>query len=218
MIESNRIMPNYKEIDIQNWDRKEHYLFFKDFDIPFFNITANVDITTLHDKSKEEGFSLFLAYLFYSLKAAHQVEAFKYRILEDDKVVCYDIVHPGTTAINENNIFKYTYLNYHEDLMKFISQSEQDLKEQIKNPDLKPNSGLDLIYYSSIPWVSFTSFQHARKFSKNDCIPRIMFGKFFKEHEIIKMPVSVEVNHALMDGYHVGQFIDTFQNMLNTVK
>ena len=211
-------MSTFKEIDIENWDRKDHFHFFKDFDIPFFNITANVDITSLYHQSKKEGFSLYLAYLFHSLKAANTIEAFKYRIIEDGKVICYDLVHPGTTALNDKNIFKYTYLTYQEELLSFIDQAEKDLKTQINRPGLFPNSGLDIIYYSSIPWVSFTSFQHARKFVKNDCIPRIMFGKFFHENESIKMPVSVEVSHALMDGYHVGQFFGLFQEFLNNSK
>jgi chloramphenicol O-acetyltransferase type A len=29
------------------------------------------------------------------------------------------------------------------------------------------------------------------------------------------MPVSVHVHHMLMDGYHVGQFIDAFQELMN---
>ena len=29
------------------------------------------------------------------------------------------------------------------------------------------------------------------------------------------MPVSINVHHALMDGYHVGLFIEKFQKLLN---
>jgi chloramphenicol O-acetyltransferase type A len=30
----------------------------------------------------------------------------------------------------------------------------------------------------------------------------------------LQMPVSIHVHHALMDGYHVGQFIDQFQKRM----
>lgn len=206
-------MGNYHEIDLETWNRKDHFNFFKEFDIPFFNTTANVDVTQLVTHTKQKGYSFFLSALYFSLKAAHKVESFRYRIL-DGKVICYDKVHPGTTAINEENIFKYTYLTYQDDLVAFVQKSQKDLEEQMKAPGLLPNSGLDVIYYSSLPWISFTSFQHARKFIKDESIPRIMFGKYFTENGIIKMPVSVEVNHALMDGYHVGQFFEIFQELL----
>ncbi|MDB5151098.1 MAG: chloramphenicol acetyltransferase, partial [Mucilaginibacter sp.] len=29
------------------------------------------------------------------------------------------------------------------------------------------------------------------------------------------MPVSIHVNHALIDGIHVGQYIDCYQELLN---
>ena len=30
-----------------------------------------------------------------------------------------------------------------------------------------------------------------------------------------EMPVSIHGHHALMDGFHVGQFVDKFQDLLN---
>ena len=29
------------------------------------------------------------------------------------------------------------------------------------------------------------------------------------------MPVAINVNHALVDGYHIGQFFENFQNELD---
>ena len=31
------------------------------------------------------------------------------------------------------------------------------------------------------------------------------------------MPVAIAVSHALVDGYHVGQFVDAFQNSLDNI-
>lgn len=207
-------MSDYKIIDIEKWNRKDHFEFFKSFDIPFFNVTANVDVTRLLEKSRQENFSFFLASLYYSQRVIQEVESFRYRI-KDDQVICYDVVHPGTTALGEDKVFKYTYLTYQPDMMDFISQAKTDLQDQLTRPGLFPNSGLDVIYYSTMPWVTFTSFQHARKFSHGNSIPRIVFGKYFQENGRYKMPISVEVNHALMDGYHVGQYLETLQQLLD---
>lgn len=32
---------------------------------------------------------------------------------------------------------------------------------------------------------------------------------------VLSMPVSVHVHHALADGYHVGQFVELFQNLMD---
>ncbi|HNZ72690.1 MAG TPA: CatA-like O-acetyltransferase, partial [Prolixibacteraceae bacterium] len=66
-----------------------------------------------------------------------------------------------------------------------------------------------------IPWLDFTGISHARSFSHPDSCPKISFGKVTEKEGIKTMPVSVHVHHALVDGYHVGLFIDKFQDLLN---
>jgi chloramphenicol O-acetyltransferase type A len=73
----------------------------------------------------------------------------------------------------------------------------------------------DLIHYSIIPWVSFTSFAHARRWGIDDATPKIVFGKHREVNGRRLMPVSVEVHHALVDGLHVGRFHAAFQRRLD---
>jgi len=207
-------MSNYKIIDIEKWNRKDHFHFFKDFDDPFFNVTANVDVTQLLKKSRQEKFSFFLASVHCAQVAIQQIESFRYRII-DDQVICYHDVHPGTTALGKDKVFKYAYLTHNSDRQDFIAQAAKDIREQLAHPALVPSNGVDRVYYSTMPWVSFTSFKHARNATEGDSIPRIVFGKYFEENGKQKMPVSVEVNHALVDGYHVGQYFETFQGLLD---
>jgi chloramphenicol O-acetyltransferase type A len=72
----------------------------------------------------------------------------------------------------------------------------------------------DVIYHTSLPWVSFTSFAHARNKGRGESIPRIVFGKFSREGDRLLMPFSVEVHHALMDGLHVGRYLSRMEEGL----
>jgi len=72
----------------------------------------------------------------------------------------------------------------------------------------------DLIYFTTLPWVSFTSFAHARNRGRGDSVPRIAFGKFMKENARTMLPISVEVHHALMDGLHAGRYLIRLEEML----
>ena len=45
-------------LDIQNWNRKNHYNYFKQLDYPHFNICGNVDITSFYRYIKENGLPL----------------------------------------------------------------------------------------------------------------------------------------------------------------
>jgi chloramphenicol O-acetyltransferase type A len=67
-----------------------------------------------------------------------------------------------------------------------------------------------------IPWTSFTSLKHARRFAKDDSISKIVFGKFFQEGNVLKLPISVEVNHAMMDGFQIGKYLNELQKMISS--
>ena len=68
---------------------------------------------------------------------------------------------------------------------------------------------------TSIPWVSFTGLMHPIHLQPADSVPRIAWGKFFDDSGSKKMPLSVQVHHALMDGIHVGKFYSEVQNILD---
>ena len=80
--------------------------------------------------------------------------------------------------------------------------------------DLERHSNQDLIRYSVLPWMDFTSIDHARDFATRDSAPKITFGKITESNGRRTMPVSIHAHHALADGLHVAQFADQFQRYL----
>ena len=48
------------KLNIESWNRKEHFRFFSAFDDPFFGITTNVDFTTIYLEAKHNSQSFFL--------------------------------------------------------------------------------------------------------------------------------------------------------------
>ena len=70
------------------------------------------------------------------------------------------------------------------------------------------------IHCTTLPWIAFTSFSHARRWGREDSVPKISFGKFIKDNERTLLPFSVEVHHSLMDGLHVGRYIARIEEML----
>ncbi len=204
-------------IDIERWERREHYHFFSSFDEPFFGITAEIECTKAYQKSKKEGFPFFLYYLHCSALSVNQCEPFRLRI-EDQKVVLFDKIHVGTTIESTKGNFSFCFLEFNEDFYHFQQASQLKMEEVRKNGGLgldSDNSRLDLVHYSSLPWIRFTSVTHARNFARHDTIPKITFGKFFEQGNQLRMPVSINAHHGLVDGYHVGEFLTQFQKNLD---
>lgn len=206
-----------KLIDLDNWNRKEHFLFFSKFEEPFFGVTVTVDCTIAYKKAKEKGISFFLYYLYRALKTANEVENFRYRIIEN-KPYEFQTVNASPTINRPDGTFGFAYMNYFEDEKEFYEKASTEI-EKVKNTNslLPAVSGENVIHFSAIPWLDFTSISHARSFSHPDSCPKISFGRMTENRESEKkeMPISIHVHHGLMDGYQVGLFIDKFQELLN---
>jgi chloramphenicol O-acetyltransferase type A len=65
-----------------------------------------------------------------------------------------------------------------------------------------------------LPWFSFTGIKHERNINRGESIPSIAFGKIFKTDGKLLMPVSINANHGLIDGYHIGKYLEHFQEAL----
>ncbi len=204
-----------RKIDIEKWNRKEHFKFFSGFDEPFFGMTVNVDCTIAYANAKKHNISFFLYYLYRTLKAANEVENFRYRII-DGEVCDFSRVSGSPTINRPDGTFGFAYINYEEDENLFYKKAIEEIEQVKKSKNLLPAvSGENVIHLSTIPWIKFTSLSHARNFAFPDSCPKITFGKIDKQNDIKEMPVSIHVHHGLMDAYHVHLFIQRFQELLN---
>ncbi len=204
-------------IDLTNWNRKEHFEFFGGFDEPFFGITTTVDFTIGYQKIKDFGYPYFLYYLHKSLQAANAIEAFKYRI-EGKEVFLYDKIHASPTIGREDHTFGFSFMEFNADFEVFKTEAEKEIKEVKNTSGLRHTANakrIDTIHYSSIPWYNFTGLTHARHFQFKDSVPKISFGKYNKENGKLNLPIAINVHHGLVDGYHVGLYLEEFQRLLN---
>lgn len=207
-----------KIIDIENWNRKEHFEWFKNFDEPFFGIVSEIDCSIAYLKSKKENIPFYHNYLHKSLKAVNLLENFRLRI-EDNKVVCYDKINASATLNNADNLYAMSFIEYSDNLLDFSKRMklEEEHVKKIKGLGVSENTmRKDVIHYSSVPWFKITGLSHARNYKFEDSVPKITFGKF----EIIDnkkiMNISINGHHGLLDGYHVGIYLKTFQDLLNS--
>ncbi|MGI9065584.1 MAG: CatA-like O-acetyltransferase [Pyrinomonadaceae bacterium] len=204
-----------KYLDLTTWGRRDVFEFFLGFDKPYFNICTRLDITRLLSLlSDRPDASVMLAYHYFALRAANEIEPFRYR-LRDGKVIVHDVLHGGTTVMLPNENFTLAYFDYDANFENFITRAERAVKEVLSGDGaFRPNPSDDRIHFTTLPWVSFTSFSHARNWGREDSIPKIAFGKFIRENQRTLLPFSVEVHHALMDGLHVGRYVSRLEELL----
>jgi chloramphenicol O-acetyltransferase type A len=203
-----------REIDLESWPRREHFQFFSTFNHPHFSMCANMDLTKLLPFVKEHHISFTPAIVYIISRAANDIPEFRQRI-RDKSVVEHDTVSPSVTILIENDLFSFCAIEYGHDFLDFCSRASQMFARVKRDPTLKDPPGRDdLLFMTSIPWVSFTSFNHPMRLHPSDSVPRFAWGKYFEEGNQIKMPLSVQGHHALLDGIHMGKFYGKLETFL----
>lgn len=204
-------------LDLENWNRKEHFEHFSKMEEPFFGATVEIDCTKAYQTAKTLKTSFFIFYLHKTLVAVNSIENFKYRISED-KIYINDRVDASATIGREDGTFGFSLMEYEPDFKIFEKNAAIEI-ERIQNTTGLFTRSFDddnVIHFSAIPWLNFTSLSHARSYSYPDSCPKISFGKMITLDNGKKtMPMSVHVHHGLMDGLHVGKFVDLFQELMN---
>jgi chloramphenicol O-acetyltransferase type A len=111
--------------------------------------------------------------------------------------------------------FGFSFINFSENFNEFNTNIQSE-KKRINESDAlyPPVNGLDCIHCSALPWFSFSSQKEPFSGVK-DSVPKLAFSKPYKQNDSLIMNVGISVNHALIDGYHVGQFAELFQKNLN---
>jgi chloramphenicol O-acetyltransferase type A len=204
-----------KKLNLDNWNRKEHFLFFKQMEEPFFGVTTRVDCTKAYAKAKEVGVSFFTYYLHKTLVAVNSVENFRYRII-DNEVYVFEPIDASATILRKDKTFGFSLIKYDNDLKVFAEITRKEIA-RIQNTTglITRDFEINLIHFSAVPWIDFTAYSHARSYTWPDSCPKISYGKMVEENGQKSMAISVHVHHGLADGYHVGQFLTLLQELLN---
>ncbi|CAA7196090.1 chloramphenicol acetyltransferase [Chryseobacterium potabilaquae] len=205
-------------IDIDNWNRKEHFDFFSKMVSPYFGLTTELDCTKAYEAAKENNYSFFASYLHKSMIAVNSVDALKLRIIEN-QVILYDVIHAGTTINREDQTFGFAFIPFSERFDIFNSDLQSEIEEVQNSTGLRLNNGelgKDLIRHSTIPWHSFSALLHPTNFDKTESVPKITFGKFNNREGKKYLPVSIELHHGLAAGIDIAKYLEEFQKQLDS--
>ena len=197
-------------MSIDNWERKHIYEGFRACEFPFLVVGANVNLGNSPEYWKTAGISPYLACVYAICKAANEIPAFRQRMRGDD-LIEYDTVHADFTVPAGEASFTIRQIPFTSEFQPFYQAASS--KEDVGF--IMPGDITELdhwIFMSCLPWISFTHVMQPMQSLKNDCIPRIVWGKFSQQGSLWNMPISVQAHHSLVDGLHIAQLLSRLEN------
>jgi chloramphenicol O-acetyltransferase type A len=199
------------KIDVLNWKRKDHYVFFRNFEQPFFGINTVVNCTKAYQYCKAYQVPFFLFYLHKSLVAVNKVRELRCRI-ENEEPVEYGTISGSITVLRLDETFDFAYFDFSPEFGIFRQTASKAIEATKTTKGLRLDmSRADLIHFSILRGIEFTGMQHAQSLAGRDSIPKIVFGKLGFRNGQVFLPVSIHAHHALCDGLHVEKFVQHFQ-------
>ena len=203
----------FHPIDRDTWDRTPYFYYFTKMLPTGYSLTVEVDITNTYNEVKKAGKKFFPAYLYMtSWLIAKQQE---FRIAErNGQLGHYEVLHPSYACFHEDDkTMSCMWTEYATDFETFYNNYMEDQKQYAGNHGILAKTGIPENSYmvGMLPWTQFTSYSPVPYGGGNYYFPVLQAGKFFTKADKKMMPFSISVHHAVADGYHVGLFLQRFQ-------
>lgn len=208
-----------KYLDLSKYPRLDHFNHFLSMNHPFVSVTVQVDITDFIKKLKVSGCPFFLSFQYAVVHAANRIPEFRQRI-HDGKILEYDFCNPSYTVALPDGTYRYCNAAADQPFSQYLEESRLKQEAVLHSEHLEEEGDvLSYLFISSIPWFNYT--EAAMPYPDNHFSnPGISWGRCKSEKylclengrvtENVKttIPVTIFVNHALVDGLHIGRFYD----------
>lgn len=210
---------NYTKIDLNNWQRTDIFKFFIDQRRIVSSLTVDVDVTNLARYAKEKGLRFYPAMIWVVSKVINAHDEFKYSFNDSDELIKWDYVSPFYADFHkEDEGFSKLMTEYSEDIFEFHNRFIADCqaKKNLRGFDneAKPN----FFDISCLPWVRY-SHVDMHVFDEGKFLaPVIVWGKYEEANDRLVMPLTMNIHHAVADGFHISRFFNEVQALINDLK
>ena len=204
-----------QKINLRTWPRRDIFSFFSSLDQPFYNVCFRVDVSQLHAYTKVRGLSFYYAMTYLVTQAVNEVENLRYTI-RGGSVYLLDRRTPSFTDLKKGSEqFRIITCPCEGSLEDFCRAAKERSEAQTAFVETTSETD-DLIYISCLPWFDLTCCTNERQIDEDAAIPRITWGKYVRqENGRETLGLSIEVNHRLVDGVHLGRFYEALQSKIN---
>lgn len=212
-----------RKVDPSQGPRAGAYAFYRDAEQPRWGLTTRVDVAPLLGclpawRAAIPDLTAFVAYHHALLRAVDAVPAMRQRLTPEGGVLEWTHADASPAVLRDDDSFAFSRLVYAPALRDFAPPALAAVAQARQlgaDWGLRDGQGGATLHTTVLPLVSFTDFSHARHGGFDDATPSMALGRFSKEGARCWMPLNVVVHHAVVDGLHVGRFVQALEALLS---
>ena len=187
--------------------RREQFQLFSGYTFPYAGVTVQLDVTALELRLRAEHKPIFLTMLYVIHRAVNRVPELRRRI-EDGQVVEYDECPVAFTELKPDGSYAYCRMETaripYEDYIA-MGRQQQAAARQGGTIETDRQAESPCIFASCLPWLNYTALTHPAC-TPADSNVRVSWGQLFMRCGMTQLSVSIQVHHALADGWHIARF------------
>ncbi|RJX39922.1 type A chloramphenicol O-acetyltransferase [Paenibacillus pinisoli] len=206
----------FNPIDMESWSRKPYYEHYMNQVRCTYSMTANIEIAELRAELKARGTKLYPALIYMITTVVNRHREFRTCFDSEGRLGFWDKMSPSFTIFHEEEkTFSSLWAPYCEEFVPFHDCYLRQTKAYKNAKQLFPDASepLNTFPISSIPWVNFTGFNLNVYNEGTYLLPIFTMGKFEELDDKVLLPLSVQLHHAVCDGYHAGMLFNELQAM-----
>ena len=214
-------MTGYRKIDMAAWPRREHYQYYTEKLKIECNMTVPINVKNLLDFCHESGHKFYPSIIYLVTKVLNQMENFRMFRDAEGNLCVWDQVVPNYTIFHEDDkTFSDCWTGYSDDFETFYREITEDMEKGYKKRGIKVKAGQPANFYciSCVPWLDFTGYATVVPGGQPHLFPVLTYGKFTAHDGTLTLPFSLSISHAAVDGWHISQFFQGVQDLLDTVE
>lgn len=203
----------FEVIDRHGWEREEYFEHYFSSVPCTYSMTVKLDITKVKMSNQE----LYPTMLYLLARVVNKHEEFRMAVGGNGKLGVFDKLNPSYTVFHKKTeTFSNIWTEYSEDYEVFCEAYRMDMEEfgSVYRMDAKPETPSNTFSVSMIPWESFEGFNLNLQKGYDYLLPIFTMGRYIEEDGHYRMPLAVQVHHAVCDGFHLCRFIDELKILL----
>lgn len=211
-----------KEIDLENWERKEHFEYYSKIATPHYCVAFNIDVTNLLMFTRKNKISFYYSLIYLCTQSINSIDEF---LLETEngkvfkverRIPCFTDLKKGSTC------FHMVSLPCDGTVVDFAKSARRESEDNPLSVAALDGAGEPQIIYSCIPWADITMCSNERDYSnpklKDDTAPILVWGKYTEQNGKYMINMTLDVNHRLIDGYFVGLFVQKLEKLISELE
>ena len=209
---------NYTTIDLNAWSRGNLFQFYIDKMRIVMSLTVDIDVQNLKLYSKKTGIPFYPLMLWVVSKVINNHDEFKYSWDNEGNLIRWDYVSPSYTDFHNNDEnFTKMVTEYSDDLTEFYGRVMADRERYKNDRAILDNQPLNFFDVSCLPWVRYKHFD-VHVFDEGKFLaPVVTWGKYEQTEDKLLMPLTMNIHHAVADGFHLSRFFNEVQELIDSL-